>query len=261
MHARSAVFNVYGDLLADRGHRSTVAGLVRLLAPVGITAPAVRTAVSRMVSQGWLTPVRLPSGRGYCATERAVQRFQSVTARALRTGAEDWDGQWHIALLSPPTGRTERARLTRELSFLGLAPMQDTAWVSPYPCTELPDVLARNQASAVMVTTADVHPSQAPLQAWDLDALARSYQVWHAAAADRVAHFLCAHTDPDEAAFAARFHLVDDWRQFVYTDPGLPLQLLPKDWPGIAAAQYFEQALSDLDAGANRFVARVLADS
>lgn len=261
MHARSAIFNVYGDLLADRGHRSTVAGLVRLLGPVGITAPAVRTAVSRMVSQGWLTPVRLPSGRGYSATERAVKRFESAAARSLRTGEDQWDGHWHIALLSPPTGRTERARLTRELSFLGLAPMQDAAWVSPYPRAELADVLARNQASAVMVTTADVDPSLAPLRAWDLDALARSYQAWRSEAADQVAHHLRAHEDPDEASFAARFHLVHAWRKFLFTDPGLPLALLPKDWPGIAAAQYFNQALAHLDAGANRFVERVLTDS
>lgn len=260
MHARSAVFDVYGDLLADRDHRSTVAALVRLLAPVGITAPAVRTAVSRMVTQGWLTPVRLPSGRGYCATERAVQRFESTAAREQRTGSEVWDGHWHIALLSPPSGRTERARLARELSFLGFAPLQDSAWVSPYARAELPDVLARNGASAVMVTSTDVDPRQAPLSAWNLDAVAHSYRLWHAAASDHVAHHLRAHEDPDEAAFAARFHLVHNWRQFLFTDPGLPLALLPKDWPGIAAAQYFTEAVKGLDEGADRFVERMLAD-
>ena len=31
-----------------------------------------------------------------------------------------------------------------------------------------------------------------------------------------------AHDDPDEAAFAARFHLVHAWRKFLFADPGLP---------------------------------------
>lgn len=260
MHARSAVFDVYGDLLADRAHQSTVAGLVRLLAPVGITAPAVRTAVSRMVTQGWLTPVRLPSGRGYCATERAVQRFDSALARVCRPADDTWDGRWHLALVTAPAGRTERARLARELTYLGFAPLQDTTWVSPSPRTELTDVLERNGARAVTLATDDVTPCDAPLRAWDLDALATSYATWHAQAADKVARHLAAHDDPDEAAFAARFHLVHDWRKFLFTDPGLPLRLLPADWPGIAAASYFGQALSELDERAARFVERVLSE-
>src|SRR5690606_10389480 len=54
MHARSALFDLYGDPLRARGSQAPVAAIVRLLAPVGIAAPAVRTAISRMVMQGWL---------------------------------------------------------------------------------------------------------------------------------------------------------------------------------------------------------------
>ena len=69
MHARSALFDLYGDHLRARGSHAPVAALVRLLAPVGIAAPAVRTAISRMVIQGWLEPVTLAEGRGYRATD------------------------------------------------------------------------------------------------------------------------------------------------------------------------------------------------
>src|SRR2546429_825451 len=70
MQARSALFDLYGDYLRPRGGRAPVAALVRLLAPLGIAAPAVRTAVSRMVRQGWLHPLdrkstRLNSSHGY----------------------------------------------------------------------------------------------------------------------------------------------------------------------------------------------------
>jgi phenylacetic acid degradation operon negative regulatory protein len=34
------------------------------------------------------------------------------------------------------------------------------------------------------------------------------------------------------------------WRRLRYLDPGLPLELLPRRWPGIAAAALF----GDLDA-------------
>src|SRR4051794_41984873 len=74
MHARSALFDVYGDHLRARGSQAPVASIVRMLDPVGIAAPAVRTAISRMVMQGWLEPVQLSGGRGYPTTEHANRR-------------------------------------------------------------------------------------------------------------------------------------------------------------------------------------------
>ena len=50
---------------------------------------------------------------------------------------------------------------------------------------------------------------------------------------------LDAHDDEDEAAFAARFHLVHEWRKFLFVDPGCPTTLLPDDWPGPDAAALF----------------------
>ena len=68
MQARSALFDVYGDHLRARGSQAPVAAVVRMLDPVGIAAPAVRTAISRMVMQGWLEPIQLRGGRGYRTT-------------------------------------------------------------------------------------------------------------------------------------------------------------------------------------------------
>ncbi|HZB33633.1 MAG TPA: PaaX family transcriptional regulator, partial [Streptosporangiaceae bacterium] len=58
MNARSALFDLYGDHLRDRGGRAPIAAVVKMLSALGIAAPAVRTAVSRMVRQDWLEPVR-----------------------------------------------------------------------------------------------------------------------------------------------------------------------------------------------------------
>jgi phenylacetic acid degradation operon negative regulatory protein len=52
VHARSALFDLYGDHLLHRGGHAPVAALIRLLDPLGVRAPAVRTAISRMVAQG-----------------------------------------------------------------------------------------------------------------------------------------------------------------------------------------------------------------
>src|SRR5581483_225983 len=112
MEARSALFDLYGDHLRPRGGRAAIAALVRLLAPLDIAAPAVRTAVSRMVRQGWLDPVETPGGRGYALTARAVKRLDEAAVRIYRNQAADsWDGAWSVAVVEHSGDRTTRERL------------------------------------------------------------------------------------------------------------------------------------------------------
>src|SRR6185369_10782287 len=119
MQARSALFDLYGDHLRPRGGRAPVAALVRLLAPLDIAAPAVRTAVSRMVRQGWLVPVRLVDGPGYQLTVRAVRRLDEAAARIYRTGQPAWDGTFDLLVLEPPGRRADLARISATLTYLG----------------------------------------------------------------------------------------------------------------------------------------------
>ena len=259
MHARSALFDVYGDLLPTRDNRAAVAGLVRLLGPVGITAPAVRTAVSRMVAQGWLEPVVLEEGRGYAATDQAVRRLTHASRRIYRGDPPEWDGSWQLVLVSSYGTRTQRARAHRELGYLGYAELRDGTWLSPYPREELGEVLASCGADAVVARARDFDPPHAPVGCWDVAGLAAAYETWLAEADALLQHHLSQHEDPDEASFAARFHLVHGWRKFLFTDPWLPDALLPPDWPGRRAADYFSTEAERLRGGADRFVARALS--
>src|ERR1051326_7958309 len=125
MQARSALFDLYGDHLRIHGGRAPVAALVRLLAPLEIGAPAVRTAVSRMVRQGWLHPLRLSSGPGYLITQRAAHRLDDAAcrlspgpasltprraaprldeaaARIYRTDPQPWNGTFDLIIPHSP---------------------------------------------------------------------------------------------------------------------------------------------------------------
>lgn len=255
MHARSALFDVYGDHLRGRRSQAPVAGLVRLLDPVGIQGPAVRTAISRMVAEDWLEPVRLPVGRGYRATDRTIRWLDDVAARVYRSSDEAWDGHWHLALLDQPAeqplGRPGRNRLRADLSFIGYAELTPHTWVSPFARAELAEVLGRAGATARRVRADLVDPS--PIGAWDLPGLAAAYASFVADA-----DALLAGADDDESSFAARFRLVHEWRKFLFTDPGLPPELLPHDWPGRAAAELFVSEARRLKPAADRFVATCL---
>jgi phenylacetic acid degradation operon negative regulatory protein len=47
---------------------------------------------------------------------------------------------------------------------------------------------------------------------------------------------------------------VHEWRKFLFLDPGLPRPLLPKDWPGDEAADFFDAESGRLAPAAARFV-------
>jgi phenylacetic acid degradation operon negative regulatory protein len=256
MHARSALFDVYGDHLHLRGSQAPIASLVRLLAPVGIGAPAVRTAVSRMVAQGWLAPVSLPAGPGYRATEHAVERLADTAGRVYRRGAPEWDGQWRLAFVELPRDRSARTRLRDELGFLGLAEYAPGVWVSPWPRDDLRPTVERagGDVRTALAESFEVDPTGA----WDLASLAASYDAWLRAADRLVEGELGAHADEDEAMFAARFHLVHEWRKFLFVDPGLPAELLPDSWPGRVAEELFHDEAARLEPGATRYVVRCL---
>jgi phenylacetic acid degradation operon negative regulatory protein len=261
MHARSALFDVYGDHLRTRGHRAAVADLVRLLAPIGIAAPAVRTAISRMVSQGWLEPATVEGHRGYAATPQAIRRLEEASERIYRRRDTRWDGCWQLLFLDPFPSRTVRASVLRDLPYLGYAELDDRVWVSPWVRAELGETLARAGAGATTARATDFDPPGSPVRAWDIEAIGAEYAAWLDDAAASVEAHLAAHDDPQEAAFAARFHLVHEWRKFLFTDPGLPRELLPDDWAGRRATDYFRREAGRLASASEAFVARTLTSA
>ena len=257
MHARSALFDVYGDHLRARGDQAPVAGLIRLLDPVGVAAPAVRTAISRMVAEDWLEPVSLDGGRGYRASPRAIRRLDEAADRIYRQSDRRWDGSWQLVFVTAPTDRATRVRLRADLGFMGYAELAPDVWVSPFPRGELGSVLEHAGAAARTAHADRFDPP--PTEAWDLSTLETAYAAWPDAAAAMVERHERAHDDdPDKAAFAARFHLVHEWRKFLFADPGLPAELLPDDWPGRSASEAFDAEATRLKPAADRFVSRCL---
>ncbi len=253
MNARSALFDLYGDHLRARGGRAPVASLVKLLAPLGVTAAAVRTSVSRMVRQGWLRPVPTASGPGYELTDRASRRLDEAAIRIYRTGAASWDDTWHLLVLAHVSERGARDRVRAGLTFLGYAPLDEHTWIAAYPSAEVDALLAADGVGAHRFSselTGDA--GELVSSTWDLSGLADAYVVWQQDAERIVAR--AGPRPDDELAFAVRSQLVHEWRKFLFKDPGLPRELLPELWPGEQAARFFDAEASRLLPAARRFV-------
>jgi phenylacetic acid degradation operon negative regulatory protein len=256
MQARSALFDLYGDYLRPRGGRAPVAALVRLLAPLGIAAPAVRTAVSRMVRQGWLHPLRLSSGPGYLLTPKAARRLDDAAARIYRTAKVAWDGSFDLVVLDLPAHRAERSKLAANLSFLGYGPVEPATWVAARPSDEVESLLAESGVAYERFAASHAGGLTGAValvrRAWDLDEIGASYQRFMRNARPSVEAI--GPGSSDEQAYAARFALVHAWRAFLFQDPQLPPVLLPDPWPGNAAAAFFDLHAARLRPAADRFV-------
>jgi phenylacetic acid degradation operon negative regulatory protein len=253
VNARSALFDIYGDHLLSRDERAPVAALVRLLAPLGISAPAVRTAVSRMARQGWLVPVKLPAGAGYQLTPRAVHRLREAADRIYRHDPPPWDGRWHVIVIERLADRARRERLRSALRYLGYACLDGATWISPRPSIELEPLLATERIGAdCFLASYDGDSRHLAARAWDIAGLAGAYAQW----LGQVRQLLSAADgdQPDETVFAVRSELVHEWRKFLFTDPGLPAELLPARWPGARAAEVFHAEADRLLPAAARFV-------
>lgn len=263
VNARSALFDIYGDHLLTRGEQAPVAALVRMLAPAGISAPAVRTAVSRMARQGWLAPVRLPGGAGYRLTPAAERRLRQAGDRIYRREQPPWDGHWHVVVTERVSERTRRERLKSALSYLGYACLDGATWISPRPSVELDALLGAERVRAErFVASYDGDQRGLAARAWDLDGLASAYTAW----IGQARAILAPVTEPttvrdgraDEKVFAVRSELVHEWRKFLFVDPALPGELLPARWPGNEAAALFHAEADRLLPAASRFVDRCL---
>jgi len=253
VNARSALFDVYGDHLRPRGGAAPVAALLRMLAPLEVAAPAVRTAISRMVRQGWLVPMRLDQGAGYRMTPQAERRLSAAASRIYRRGIAPWDGRWHVLVIDHTAERSRRDRVRSGLGYLGYAPLRDNTWISPRASSEVDGLLSAEGVRALRFWAAhDGDEASLAASAWDLDGIGRTYASWLADA--RVLVGDPARYVSDEQAFTIRSRLVHEWRKFLFRDPSLPHELLPADWPGDVAAAYFDEEAERLAPGAGRFV-------
>jgi phenylacetic acid degradation operon negative regulatory protein len=90
-------------------------------------------------------------------------------------------------------------------------------------------------------------------QWWDLGELRDDYRRFMST----YQQVLGSATSP-QRAFADWVNALTAWRRLPYRDPGLPVELLPADWPGYAARQLFETLRGQLSVPALDYVTRLL---
>lgn len=256
MHARSAVVDLYGDHLSRRDWWAPVSAVVALAGCVDVHAPTTRTAISRLVAQGWLRAESREGVRGYAASDRARERWRHAHERVYAAGPGPWGGDWHVVQVDAVGERRRRDQVASTLGYLGYGRYRGGGWISPWRSPELApslDALGVRWLSVHGKVEGPSDPAQLAASVWDLERLAVAYTDFLAGLPDGSPAL-----GPREA-YTRRTRLVHAWRRFLFQDPGLPLEVLPPDWVGHRARARFLALAADLAPATEVFVDHALA--
>jgi phenylacetic acid degradation operon negative regulatory protein len=226
MTARSVVLSV---LLGAHPAWATASELIRLTADFDIKESTVRVALTRMVGAGDL----VRSADGYRLSDRLLAR-QRRQDDAINPRLRKWNGDWTtLVITSVGIDARTRAALRSTLQDNRFGELREGVWLRPDNLeTALPaDVLRRVR----VLRSRDADSAELAGRLWDVAGWAREGR--HllddmSAAPDVPGRFV--------AAAAVVRHLL--------TDPVLPPELLPDDWPGAALRRAYNDFAAELSA-------------
>jgi phenylacetic acid degradation operon negative regulatory protein len=222
--ARSVVLSV---LLGAHPAWASSSELITLTADFGIREPTLRVALTRMVGAGDL----VRSADGYRLSDRLLAR-QRRQDEALNPRPRRWDGTWTtLVITSVGIDAKTRAALRVMLNDKRFAELREGVWMRPATLdVELGDQLG---ARVRVLSARDGDPSGLAGRLWDLPAWAR---------AGRGLLDDSREASDVPARFAAAAAIV----RHLLTDPVLPPELLPGDWPGAALRQAYHDFAAEL---------------
>jgi len=236
--ATSLLRTIIGLYLRELGGWISIAQLVALLELLDVPASSTRMAVTRLKKKGLLTPEDLDGTVGYRIAEDALAMLERGDRRIFtprRMAAED--GWLLLSFSIAESERDRRHQLRKRLSGIGCGTVTAALWIAPgYLADEIGGILdsldLRN--STTLFTSPDSRTARDVAGWWDLDALAGLHR-----------GFIAEVSDGSGTPFARYIRGIDAWRSIPYLDPGLPLELLPADWPGIESERLFARLVAE----------------
>jgi phenylacetic acid degradation operon negative regulatory protein len=257
---RALIVTLYGLYAREKGGWLSVAVIVRLMAELGVDEPAVRSSISRLKRRGILDAERVDSVAGYALSAQAREILREGDRRIFERRAAAGDG-WVLAVFSvPESERDKRHQLRSRLAWLGFGTVTSGVWIAPaHVEAEARDVLRRAGLDSYVDLFegsyryfADV--TERVPKWWDLDRLQGLYSQFVDDYGPVLARYRRRRKVEDAEAFADYMAALTDWRRLPYSDPGLALELLPRRWKGVVAADTFFELRERLAVPAHSFV-------
>lgn len=244
--AGSFIVTIYGDVVEPRGGTLWMGTLIEVCADHGISEGLVRTAVSRLVASGRLVGERQGRKSYYRLSDAAVDEF----AHAAR-----------ILFAAPAPARGWLFRFGGE----ALAPdLVSVGWAQASGYDVAPDRadLPRPPGLIFSATAAEGPPLiEFAARNWQLAPVADEYREFVGRFCPLVRAIGQGYRPDDDVSLALRLRLVHEYRRAVLSDPRLPADALPPDWPGPDARRLFVSLYLSLAKGADRHVGASFRDA
>jgi phenylacetic acid degradation operon negative regulatory protein len=222
--ARSVVLSV---LLGAHPAWASVAQLIALTTDFGIRESTLRVALTRMVGGGDL----VRSADGYRLSDRLLARQQRQDD-SLNPRLRRWGDTWTtLVITSVGTDARTRATLRTTLHARRFGELREGVWMRPANLdVELPDDL---RARVRVMQSRDDDPAGLAAALWDLPG-------WVDTGRRLLDEINCAADVP------ARFVVAAGIVRHLLTDPVLPAELLPDDWPGADLRRAYHDFAAEL---------------
>lgn len=270
LNTRSMIFTLYGDYISHYGNEIWIGSLIRLLQEFGHNEQAVRAAISRMSKQGWVKARKKGNRSYYYLTKRGINRIQEAGRRIFKLHHEKWDGKWRMLLYTiPEEKRHIRDELRKELVWSGFGMLQSGFWISPNSLERQVDDLIekydiRQYVHFFISAYRGPHENkQLVRECWDLEEMNARYEEFIQTYSQKYVidkNKIEQGKMTDGECFVERTKLVHEYRKFLFIDPGLPGELLPKKWLGDYAQQLFSDYYRTLAGPASRFFEKVFKE-
>lgn len=241
----SLVMTIFGDSIYHRGGVISLASLIQLMDVFGLNERSVRTAVFRLVQNGWLKSEKIGRTSYYRITESSRQRFIMADQKIYGFSHKDWDKNWDLVLLSS-VELENKLVLKKELEWLGFANIATN--VMAYPgCDQqkLQNLLLNHQMTDQVVVfraeTLELWQESYPTIKrmvtvnWPIQELHQRYEKFISDFREFF-YFVEQEEEIDAVqAFQIRILLIHQFRRILLKDPNLPFELLPTDWLSLIA--------------------------
>lgn len=264
---RQLIVSLYGLYARENADWLSISSVVRLMAELGVDDQAVRSSISRLKRRELLVPAKVGGVAGYRLSESCKEILSDGDTRIFgRRRATAGDGWLLVVFSVPEDQRARRHQLRSRLTQLGFGTVAPGVWVAPghleAETHEMLDRLGMRDFASVFrgqhVGFGDLSDNVRTW--WDLAGLRDLYRAFLTQYATMLERWGGETAAPREAAFADYVELVTAWRQLPYADPGLPLEVLPADWDGLAAERLFADLRNRLAGPAGAYARAVLAE-
>ncbi|MFJ9041012.1 PaaX family transcriptional regulator C-terminal domain-containing protein [Streptomyces sp. NPDC102406] len=250
-----------GDQVLGRGVCVYSGSVIEVFARAGVGEHATRSTLTRMTGRGLLRRQREGRRTYFGLTGRSEEILRDGERRIWQTGAvnDDWDGTWSLLGFSlPDSWQRQRHDLRAQLTWAGFGPLFSGLWIAP-GAVDVSGIVAELGLAAhvkVFRATADLGMDVAEMidDTWDLKQLDRAYREF----ADQWRPYAGQDAPRDQDALALRLRLATDWLGVIRSDPRLPVEHLPSDWPAGPAQDLFRAVHERLDGPAKDAARRLL---